>query len=218
MYIHKEGYPTLLVTFLFLSILISGSYYFFPDGFYPVIIFCCILYFFIISFFRIPKRTIGSSDLADLLSPCDGKIVVIEDVVEDEYIKDKCKMISVFMSPLNVHANWYPSDGNVVYTKYHEGKYLAAWNPKASTENERSTVAYTTMGKTILLRQIAGALARRIVTYSKPNDSASKGGEMGFIKFGSRVDIYLPLDCEVKVKMGDKVRGKIDVIAKLNLN
>lgn len=218
MYIHKEGYPTILITFLFLAILVSGSYYFFPSAFYPVIILSSIFYIFIISFFRIPNRPIQSSDPSEILSPCDGKVVVIEDVVEDEFLKLKCKMVSVFMSPLNVHANWYPSDGTVEYTQYHEGKYLAAWNPKASTQNERSTVAYSYRGKTILLRQIAGALARRIVTYSKSGDAAKKGEELGFIKFGSRVDIYLPLDSHIKVKIGDNVRGKIDVIARLNID
>ena len=148
-----------------------------------------------------------------MLSPCDGKVVVIEETFEPEYFKDKRLQISIFMSPLNLHVNRYPIDGKVAYTKYHKGKFLVAWHPKSSTENERSTVVVNNDGKEILIRQIAGAVARRIVTYAKVNDVAKQNEEFGFIKFGSRVDLFLPIGTKVNVNIDDLVQGQISEIA-----
>ena len=176
-----------------------------------------VLVFFvlILQFFRNPKRQTPINP-NHIISSVDGKVVVIEEVEENEYFKDKRRMISVFMSPLNVHVTRYPMSGRVVYSKYHPGKYLVAWHPKASEENERTTVVVENeqFGK-VLYRQIAGALAKRIVNYAKEGDVALQGADAGFIKFGSRVDIYLPLSAKVKVTLGQKVKGGIDVIAEV---
>lgn len=214
MTIHKEGYPTLILSFALLFILNSTFYYFFPKAFVLLMVCSMALYGFLISFFRSPERKVTNKDSATILSPCDGKVVVIEKVMESEILKKECTQVSIFMSPLNVHVNWFPSDAMVTHSIYHPGKYLAAWNPKASTENERTTVAYQYKGQDVLLRQVAGALARRIVCYAKENTAYKKGDEMGFIKFGSRVDLYLPVDSEILVKIGDKVSGNISTIAK----
>ncbi|MBK7806249.1 MAG: phosphatidylserine decarboxylase family protein [Saprospiraceae bacterium] len=216
MTIHKEGYPTLLLGFVILFILNSSNYYFFPGLFSAMLILSILFYGFLVSFFRKPDRTIIDKDSNTLLSPCDGEIVVIEKVMETEFLKKECLQVSIFMSPLNVHINWYPTDAKVIYSKYHPGKYLAAWNPKASTENERTTVCFDVNDKQILLRQVAGALARRIVCYSKEGDIKKQGDELGFIKFGSRVDLYLPVDTELNVNIGDVVTGNRSVIANLN--
>jgi phosphatidylserine decarboxylase len=216
MTIHKEGYPTLLLGFIILFILNSSNYYFFPGLFSAMLILSILFYGFLVSFFRKPDRTIIDKDPNTLLSPCDGEIVVIEKVMETEFLKKECLQVSIFMSPLNVHINWYPTDAKVIYSKYHPGKYLAAWNPKASTENERTTVCFDVNDKQILLRQVAGALARRIVCYAKEGDIKKQGDELGFIKFGSRVDLYLPVDTELNVNIGDVVTGNRSVIANLN--
>jgi phosphatidylserine decarboxylase len=213
MTIHKEGYPTLLFSFIALFIVNFVVKYYIPFIFPAFLFISLALYLFLISFFRKPNRDVYQVDNQKLLSPCDGKVVVIEKVYEPEYLKEECLQVSIFMSPLNVHINWYPTDSNILYSKYHPGKYLAAWNPKASTENERTTVCYTVNNKKVLLRQVAGALARRIVCYAKAGDNKKQGDEMGFIKFGSRVDLYLPLDTKIKVNMGDKVQGNITTIA-----
>ncbi len=166
----------------------------------------------VLQFFRYPKRSITRNENY-IISPCDGKVVVIEKTNESEFYKDKRIQVSIFMSPVNVHANWYPMSGMVRYTKYHPGKYLVAWHPKASTENERSTIVLEKdSSRTILLRQIAGALARRIVYYPRENDKVIQGGELGFIKFGSRVDLYLPLDATINVALNQKVTGGVTVI------
>ena len=172
-------------------------------------------YILILQFFRNPKRETPINP-NHIISSVDGKVVVIEEVEENEYFKDKRRMVSVFMSPLNVHVTRYPMSGRVVYSKYHPGKYLVAWHPKASEENERTTVVVENeqFGK-VLYRQIAGALAKRIVNYAKEGDVALQGADAGFIKFGSRVDIYLPLSAKVKVTLGQKVKGGIDVIAEV---
>ena len=172
-------------------------------------------YILILQFFRNPKRETPINP-NHIISSVDGKVVVIEEVEENEYFKDKRRMISVFMSPLNVHVTRYPMSGRVVYSKYHPGKYLVAWHPKASEENERTTVVIENeqFGK-VLYRQIAGALAKRIVNYAKEGDMAVQGADAGFIKFGSRVDIYLPLSAKVKVTLGQKVKGAIDIIAEV---
>ncbi len=217
MTIHREGKGTLILGFVILG-LINWAFYTYTTAtmFIVFFIISVILYLFLISFFRSPNRNVVNNDDSSILSPCDGKVVVIEKVFEPEYIKEECWQVSVFMSPLNVHVNWFPSSGNVLYTKYHPGKYLVAWHPKASTENERTTICYESLGKKILLRQIAGALARRIVFYAKENHKYSQGEELGFIKFGSRVDIYLPLDVDIKVSLNDVVSGNRSVIAKSN--
>lgn len=181
-----------------------------------MLILCILFYGFLISFFRKPDRSIIDKNSDTLLSPCDGEVVVIEKVMEMEFLKKECLQVSIFMSPLNVHINWYPTDAKVIYAKYHPGKYLAAWNPKASTENERTSVCFEVQDQQVLLRQVAGALARRIVCYSKEGDIKKQGDELGFIKFGSRVDLYLPLDIELKVNIGDVVTGNRTLIANLS--
>jgi phosphatidylserine decarboxylase len=148
-----------------------------------------------------------------VIAPCDGKVVVIEQTVETEFYKDKRIQVSIFMSPLNVHINWYPISGIVKFLRYHEGKFLVAWHPKASTENERTTMVIEKTGFSVLVRQIAGALAKRIVYYPHENDKVKQGSELGFIKFGSRVDLYLPLDAKINVEIGQKTTGGVTVIA-----
>lgn len=171
------------------------------------------LFFFIISFFRIPTRTHAAGD--DIfVAPCDGTVVVIEEVDADEYFNDRRLQLSIFMSPLNVHVNRNPVSGEVMYSEYHKGKYLVAWHPKSSTENERHSVVYRQGDKEMLVKQIAGALAKRIVNYLKPGDKVEMGGEMGFIKFGSRVDLLLPIGTKVDVKINQKVKGGVTVLGK----
>lgn len=174
-----------------------------------------LLVFLVVWFFRVPSRALPPQDNV-VYAPADGKIVVIEKTTESEYFKDERIQVSIFMSPLNVHQNVYPISGEVTYTKYHKGKYMVAWHPKSSTNNERSTVVVKSdSGKEILFRQIAGAVARRICNYAKPGDKAVKGEEFGFIKFGSRVDIFLPLDAKILCKMGDKSTNKVTKIAEI---
>lgn len=215
MRIHKEGWMYCIVaTVLFLLYIalvtwLLGDY---PILSYPLSIAGALLYFWVFWFFRIPAR-IKTINPNVLTSPCDGKVVVIEETEETEYFKDKRIQVSIFMSPLNVHANTYPMDGEVQYVKYHKGKYLVAWHPKSSTENERSTVVVKNQKAEVLLRQIAGAVARRIVTYAKPHDKATQNDEFGFIKFGSRVDVFLPLGTKIEVKIGDVVQNGVSVIA-----
>lgn len=212
---HKEGYPTLIITVLFATFIIflskrfAGDYKVIEGLTYFISVFLLII---VIQFFRNPKRSTNLHD-NDIISPADGKVVVIEEVQENEYFKDKRIQVSVFMSPVNVHVNRYPVSGTVRYAKYHAGKYLVAWHPKSSTENERTTVVVEhEHGKSVLFRQIAGALARRIVMYSKENDKAVQGNEFGFIKFGSRVDILLPLDAKINVQLNQKVVGGVTVL------
>ena len=172
-----------------------------------------LLFLLIIQFFRNPKRNTDHND-AHIVAPVDGKVVVIEEVFEPEYFKDQRIMVSVFMSPINVHNNRYPISGEIEYYKYHPGKYLVAWHPKSSTDNERTTVVVRDdLNRKVLFRQIAGALARRIVFYGKEKEMVEQGTECGFIKFGSRVDLLLPLNVEIKVNLQDKVVGGKSVIA-----
>ncbi len=174
-----------------------------------------VFFFLIVQFFRVPTRVV-SSDESRVIAPCDGKVVVIEEVVENEYFKGPRRQISIFMSPLNVHVNWNPISGVVQYFKYHPGLYLVAWHPKSSTDNERTTtVIRTPQGVDILFRQIAGAVARRIRWYLKEGDEVQQSTQMGFIKFGSRVDVFVPLDAEIKVNLNDKTVGSITVLAEL---
>ncbi|MEN8119909.1 MAG: phosphatidylserine decarboxylase family protein [Bacteroidota bacterium] len=220
MKIHKEGYATITVVFLVLFILSLTLSVFAAWGFVFNAIFglaSFIFWIFIIAFFRSPLRKVNSAKVkGDVLSAADGEVVVIEETVEEEYFKDKRIQISTFMSPFNVHINWYPVSGEVQYKKHHKGKYLVAWHPKSSTLNERTTIVVKTEeGSEILIRQIAGAVARRIVTYSKENDKAVQGEQLGFIKFGSRVDVFLPLGTEINVKLNQKVSGLQTVLAKI---
>lgn len=207
MKIHKEGYK-IIRNFIIISLTIL---LFFPYFYLSFILLSTLL--LIVYFFRVPNRKIKTSKNV-VFAPCDGKIVQIREVEETEFFKQKKILVSIFMSPLNVHSNHYPIDGNVVYTKYHPGKFLVAWNPKSSTKNERSSVVIENTKISVLVRQIAGALARRIVTYSKRNEQVASGEELGFIKFGSRVDLYLPLSTEINVKLNEKVKAKISIIAK----
>ena len=214
---HKEGFKIILVT-LFIVIGVSLIAHYFVDILWlkkGIQLLAIVFLIAILQFFRNPKRETPINP-NHIISSVDGKVVVIEEVEENEYFKDKRRMISVFMSPLNVHVTRYPMSGRVVYSKYHPGKYLVAWHPKASEENERTTVVVENeqFGK-VLYRQIAGALAKRIVNYAKEGDVALQGADAGFIKFGSRVDIYLPLSAKVKVTLGQKVKGGIDVIAEV---
>jgi phosphatidylserine decarboxylase len=213
---HKEGYPTLLITILFSTIMISIAKLIFPESSVAIwfaYIVSGSLLLTVIQFFRHPTR-VHTINTNAIVAPADGKVVVIEETNEDEYFKDKRIQVSIFMSPINVHVNRYPIAGIVTYAKYHAGKFLVASLPKASTENERTSVVVKhENGTSILFRQVAGALARRIVMYSKEGDAATQCGEMGFIKFGSRVDLYLPLDAKLKVKIGDVVKGSQTIIA-----
>lgn len=170
------------------------------------------LLIFLISFFRIPNRTLTIREDA-IIAPADGKVVVIEEVQADEYFNDRRIQVSIFMSPLNVHVNRNPVSGDVTYSQYHKGKYLVAWHPKSSTENERHSVVYRKNGKEILVKQIAGALAKRIVNYLQAGQKVEQTNEMGFIKFGSRVDLLLPLDAKIHAKIGDTPQGGVTVIA-----
>jgi phosphatidylserine decarboxylase len=215
MTLHKEGHSYVLIGFLIYGLLLLLSYWAFNPHLMwmiPVGVVAGLLQFWVIWFFRMPSRV--HTEGADLvISPCDGKVVVIEKVYEPEYFKSERLQVSVFMSPLNVHVNRYPISGVVRYVKYHAGKYLVAWHPKSSTENERSTVVLQGEHGEVLVRQIAGALARRIVTYSREGEQVNQNQELGFIKFGSRVDLFLPLDCRVDVKIGDVVQNGVSRIA-----
>ncbi len=219
MTIHKEGYPSLIITILFLAVLNFVSHQFLSD--YSVIqnfilVLSIALFLIVLQFFRHPKRNIILND-KHVIAPADGKVVVIEETTETEVLKDRRIQVSIFMSPINVHVNRYPVSGKVSFCKYHPGLYLVAWHPKSSTENERTTVVVETNTKVqVLMRQIAGALARRIVCYPKTGDVATQGAEMGFIKFGSRVDIFLPLGTKINVNLEEKVRGGETVIAEFN--
>ena len=180
--------------------------------------FAIVIYLLVLQFFRNPKRVTNSKE-GEIVAPADGTVVLIEEVEETEYLNDKRKMVSIFMSPLNVHVNRVPITGNVTYTKYHQGKYLVAWHPKSSQLNERTTIVMEndTTGP-ILFRQIAGAVARRIAIYCRPNDQLMAGQEFGFIRFGSRMDIFLPLEAEVCVNIGDKPKGGETIIARVKNN
>lgn len=216
MRIHKEGYGIILTTIIVLLAINAPLEIWASNTWYQKTVLGLSIVFFIliVQFFRHPHRTTPQgNDL--VIAPADGKVVVIEDVEEPEFIKGKCKQISIFMSPVNVHVNRYPVSGAVIYEKYHPGKYLVAWHPKSSTENERTTVVVKHEKGDVLFRQIAGALAKRIVCYSKVGQAATAGGEYGFIKFGSRIDIYLPLSAEINVQLNQKTTGGETIIAKM---
>lgn len=178
---------------------------------------CGVFYLLVVNFFRSPKRQFKGNPENVVVASADGKVVALEETFEDEFLHCKAIQLSVFMSVFNVHANWFPVDGEVIYSKHHSGRFMAAYLPKSSTENERSTVVIRTHdGKLVLVRQIAGAMARRIVTYANPGVEASIQDHMGFIKFGSRVDIYLPTDTEIYVKIGDKTVGGVTEVGRLS--
>lgn len=175
-----------------------------------------VLFLLVVNFFRSPRRRFTGDRDNVVVSSADGKVVALEETFEDEYLHQRVIQLSVFMTVLNVHANWFPIDGEVLMSKHHAGRYLSAYLPKSSTENERSTIVIKALnGQEILVRQVAGAMARRIVTYAEPGHEANIEDHMGFIKFGSRVDIYLPLDAEILVKLGDKTTGGITPVARL---
>lgn len=175
-----------------------------------------ITYLLAVNFFRSPRRKFEGIRENVVVASVDGEVVALEEVYEPEILKQNCIQLSIFMTIFNVHANWFPVDGTVKYVKHHSGRFLSAYLPKASTENERSTILIETVnGQQILMRQIAGAVARRIVTYAEPGDEACIEDHLGFIKFGSRVDVYLPLDTEIKVKIGDKTTGGVTTVARL---
>jgi phosphatidylserine decarboxylase len=216
MKIHREGYNTIAVVALLAVISVIAVRYFFPQQglwhfvFYGLVTLTLIA---VIQFFRSPSRQITLDD-AHVLCPADGEVVAIEETLEPEYFRQPMKLVSIFMSPLNVHINRYPVGGKVSYMKYHPGKFLVAWHPKSSELNERTSIVLENpSGSSLLVRQVAGAVARRIVCYSLPGEEVKQGEELGFIKFGSRVDLFLPLDVDVKVKVGDKVKGGESIIA-----
>jgi phosphatidylserine decarboxylase len=218
MRMHKEGTATLLIVFIvvlivnFLTLKLTHSLLIIL----PVLAASIILYIFIRYFFRIPENRKPVLDAKGLISPCDGEVVVIEDVFEDDILKCSCKKVSIFMSPLNVHINWFPVNGKILHATHSNGSHLAAWAPKSSIINERSTVLIETEEhKKILVRQIAGAMARRVVCYAKEGEYAKQNEELGFIKFGSRVDLYIPFDYEIVVNLEQKVTGSQTIIATL---
>jgi phosphatidylserine decarboxylase len=219
MTIHKEGYKSIAIGAIVFGIINLLSYYTMGDT-HPTIV--TILFFltlglllFLVSFFRIPNRALTIED-GKIICPADGKVVVIEEMVDTEYFNGKRLQVSIFMSPANVHVNRNPLSGEVVYNKYHKGLYLVAWNPKSSTENERQSVVIRRKGQDILVKQIAGALAKRIVNYLQVGQQVQQGEELGFIKFGSRVDVLLPPGTKVNVNLNQTVQGGVTVLATLS--
>ena len=220
MKINKEGYKIIGITGLICLLLGTGIYRLLSSHdngtlVWVLVVLMLLFWFFIVAFFREPRRVkIHDADL--VFSPCDGRVVVTEPVHESEYLDREMMQISIFMSITNVHANWYPVGGEIVYRNNHLGRFFVAWHPKSSEENERTTTVVDTGHERILFRQIAGLVARRIVNYAKVGERAEQNAKYGFIKFGSRIDIFLPLDCEVLVGLGDRVRGGQTPLAKLH--
>lgn len=218
MTIHREGYKSIGIGTLIFGAINVIMYYFFSASMMwlcnIVFVLTLGLLLFLISFFRLPSRKLTISENA-IIAPADGKVVVIEETVDEEYFKDKRLQISIFMSPANVHVNLNPISGEVVYSQYHKGKYLVAWHPKSSTENERHSVVIRNGGTEVLVKQIAGALAKRIVNYLQTGQKVGQTNELGFIKFGSRVDLLLPVGTKVNVKLNQAVQGGVTVIATL---
>ena len=212
---HKEGYTSLAICILFIFVLNAVIQFYYPDAHtlkWVIYILSALLFIIIVQFFRSPSIRITQNE-SHVLCPADGKVVVIEETYEPEYFKDNRLQISIFMSPINVHVNRNPVSGVIKYMKYHPGKYLVAWHPKSSTENERTTLVIGNDRGDLLLRQIAGAMARRICFYVQEDDIVKQNDEFGFIRFGSRVDIYLPVGTKVDVKIGDVVKGGVTLLA-----
>jgi phosphatidylserine decarboxylase len=220
MKIHREGYTIILVALLVLSAIQVGNYFLYVALgwlwlFLLLSLGVLVMFYLIVQFFRIPKRT-PKFEVNDIVCPADGKVVVIEEVEETEYFNDRRIQISIFMSPLNVHQNCNPISGIIKYVKYHKGLFLVAWHPKSSTDNERTTIVTEhANGQEVLFRQIAGAVARRICYYVREDQKVTAAEEFGFIKFGSRVDLLLPLDTQIDVKIGDVVQGRLTKIGEL---
>lgn len=218
MTIHKEGFKSIAIATLIFAFINILSFFFIsasvPSVSWIILIITLGLLLFIISFFRIPNRKMTFGD-RQVICPADGKVVVIEEITDDEYFNSKRLQVSIFMSPANVHVNRNPVSGEVVYSKYHKGKYLVAWHPKSSTENERHSVVIRQKNTEILVKQIAGALAKRIINYLKPGMQVKQNDELGFIKFGSRVDVLLPVGTQVNVQIGQMVKGGQTVLAVL---
>ncbi|HEY2347740.1 MAG TPA: phosphatidylserine decarboxylase family protein [Puia sp.] len=216
MTIHKEGYKTIAVCAIIFAAINLISFYFIsyhsPVLSWLLFIVSLAFLLFIISFFRVPARKLTLNEKY-IVCPADGKVVVIEEINDVEYFHDRRIQVSIFMSPANVHRNVNPVGGDVVYSQYHKGKYLVAWNPKSSTENERHSVVIKNLNGTLLVKQIAGALAKRIINYLSPGQEVEQGAEMGFIKFGSRVDVLLPPGTAVKVELNQMVKGGVTVLA-----
>lgn len=216
MKIHREGTNILILLFIVLAALNVPVWLFMPPVVIPAFLSALsfVVYMFVFNFFRCPKRHYRGRRPDHVVSSVDGRVVAVERVNEREWLGHEAVMVSVFMSPLNVHANWFPVDGEVDYVAHHRGRFLSAYLPKASTDNERSTVGITmNNGRRIVVRQIAGAMARRIVTYAAPGQKADIDDHLGFIKFGSRVDIYLPVDAHILLKIGDITRGGVTPLA-----
>ncbi|WP_240312748.1 phosphatidylserine decarboxylase family protein [Flavihumibacter solisilvae] len=218
MTIHKEGFKSIAIATLIFAFLNILSFFFIsasaPIVSWIILVVTLGLLLFIISFFRIPNRQMTFGD-SQVICPADGKVVVIEEITDEEYFNGKRLQVSIFMSPANVHVNRNPVSGEVVYSKYHKGKYLVAWHPKSSTENERHSVVIRQKNTEILVKQIAGALAKRIINYLKPGMQVKQNEELGFIKFGSRVDVLLPVGTQVNVQIGQMVKGGQTVLAVL---
>lgn len=217
MKIHREGYGSIAVMAIFVILVVIAINVFYPvQSTWHFVLYGLLLVFLVmvVQFFRSPNREILPDD-ETVLCPADGVVVVVEDTMEEEYFKEPMRLVSIFMSPLNVHLNRYPVSGKVNYQKYHAGKFLVAWHPKSSSLNERTSIVIENPnGFQLLLRQVAGAVARRIVCYSKHGMEVKQGDELGFIKFGSRVDLFMPLNTDIKVSIGDKVKGGKSIIAR----
>jgi len=215
MKLHKESKGTIVVATVLFAIIAIAAIYFLEMWSLLIIIPLLVIYSLVFWFFRVPNRDI-LDHTENVIAPVDGKVVMIKEVDETEFLKEKAIQVSIFMSPLNVHICRFPVSGNVIYKKYHPGKYLVAWHEKSSTENERTTIAVKSLtNHKVVFRQIAGYVARRIVFYCNEGDAAKAVHEFGFIKFGSRMDVFLPLDTEIICKIGDKTKGGIDVIARM---
>lgn len=217
MTIHREGYPTIALTGVLCAGLSWAAFHFLggqPLLSWPISLLLLGFFAFIVSFFRVPSR-VHTTDASAVVAPADGRVVVVEETTDAEYFHDRRLQVSIFMSPLNVHVNRNPIDGEVLYSRYHPGKYLVAWDPKSSTDNERHSVVIRNARVTLLVKQIAGALARRIVNRLRPGQQVVQNDEMGFIKFGSRVDILLPAGTRAEVAIGDRVKGGVTVIARV---
>ena len=217
MKIHKAGTGTIILSTVILAVLLSISWFFIDDQTISFIILAAVtlLYFLVIQFFRYPQRIINKNEKM-ILSPADGKICEIKETVETEYLKAKCLQVSIFMSPTNVHINWIPVPGQVTYMKHKDGEFYAAFKDKSAEENERTVTSVKIKdGREIVMKQIAGAMARRIINYVTVGDTVDQTTELGFIRFGSRVDLYLPLDTKLNVKLKDKVKGSQTIIGEI---